>query len=98
MTFNPHFQSPFLSSQGTFQMSSQQLITAKYWHAVLQQEQAEILRERNRQALRSFGLSLFTVAVMIGVFFAIQTMPQWLPHAIDFADSCVRMPAMESKI
>ncbi len=77
-------------------MSSQQLVTAKYWNALIKQEQGEIRRERNRQAVRSFGRLAFTIAVMIGVFFAIQTMPQWLPQAVDFLDSFGWMPTVQS--
>ena len=64
----------------------QSLSSEKYYHESLVAEVKEIRKQKNRDAARAFMQFLFVLAVMFGVWFAIQQMPNWLPTVTAYMD------------
>ena len=65
-------------------MSYHQLSTTKYWKESAKAEIRAYRKQKNREAVQSFFTFLFVVAVVIGVAFALKTMPTWLPVVENF--------------
>lgn len=62
------------------------LETQKYWHQALRAEQKETRLQKRREALETVKMFLFAGVVIVGVGYAIQTMPTWLPASIEFME------------
>ncbi len=64
----------------------QALQTQKYWQQALNQELKEHRRQRSREAIEAFKMFAFAIVFIVGVGYAIQTMPSWLPATIEFME------------
>ena len=62
------------------------LETQKYWRQALEKELKETRLQKRREAAETFKMFLFAALVIVGVGYAIQTMPTWLPATIEFLE------------
>lgn len=68
-------------------MSYQQLSTEKYWESSVECELKALRRQRNNKAFQAFFQFLFVLAVAVGCWVALQTMPTWIPPVTEFMDA-----------
>ena len=60
------------------------LSTEQYWNKSVKQELKAYRRMKNRDAIRSLFQFVFAAAMILFVFFAVETMPIWIPVVTDY--------------
>lgn len=65
-------------------MAYQQLVSEKLVAESFRQELKAVKRQRNREAVANLWKFVFTSAVIIGVGYAVATMPTWMPEVTGF--------------
>ncbi|MDG1875621.1 MAG: hypothetical protein P8J27_17045 [Mariniblastus sp.] len=62
------------------------LKTEKYWRATVKSECEKLRREKNRLAIRALMQFSFAALVTAGTFYALATMPEWLPSVAELME------------
>ena len=65
-------------------LTYEKLSTEKYWNDSVKQELKAYRNLKNRDAMRSLFQFVFAACMILGVFFAVETMPIWLPQVTDY--------------
>jgi len=65
-------------------LTYEKLSTEKYWIKSVKKEIRAYRNQRSMDAIRSLFQFLFAAGMILFVFFAVETMPTWLPAVTDY--------------
>jgi len=65
-------------------LTYEKLSSEKYWNQSVKNELKAYRRQKNKDAIRSLFQFLFAAGMILFVFFAVETMPIWLPAVTEY--------------